>query len=64
MRAPDQKHDELVAEIAKLQKEQLKSLADARFGGWSREEEAAHRKRSDRLAFLISELKAEDRPQK
>ena len=42
----------------------MKSLSDATFGGWSREEEAAHQERSDRLALLIHELEAIDRSRK
>jgi len=54
----------LVAEIAKLRKAQMKSLSDATFGGWSREEETAHQKRSERLALLVRELESIEQTQK
>jgi hypothetical protein len=42
----------------------MKSLSDATFGGWSAEEEAAHKKRSERLAVLVRELEAIEQTQK
>jgi len=53
----------LVAEIARLLKAKMKSVSDAAFGGWSREEEAAHKKHSERLAVLVRELEAIERTQ-
>jgi len=51
---------ELVAEIVQLQTQQVDDLAEAVFGGWTREQEAAHQKRADRLEVLIRELIAFD----
>ena len=44
------------AEITELRKLQLEAVANARFGCWTREQEAAYRERSDRLALLALEL--------
>ena len=54
------KSAELLAEISKLQQEQEKSLTDATFLGWTSEEEALQKKRSDRIALLLLELNALD----
>jgi len=44
------------AEITELRKLQLEAVANATFGCWTREQEAAYRERSDRLALLALEL--------
>lgn len=54
------KRAKLVAEIAKLRKQQLEDIADATFTGWRGEREAEHRKRSDRIEDLLVELQAID----
>ena len=56
--APDSRHAKLIAEIAELQNLQTKSIAAAILGGWSREKEATHDKRAERLGGLIRELEA------
>ncbi len=48
--------DELIAEITELRKQQLEAAGDAMFGSWTREQEAAHQERADRLARLVLEL--------
>jgi hypothetical protein len=47
---------ELIAEITELRKQQLEDAADALFGAWTREQEAAHQERADYLARLVLEL--------
>jgi hypothetical protein len=47
---------ELVAEIVKLRRQQLDSAAKAQFGCWTREEEAEHQERANRLELLVREL--------
>jgi len=47
---------ELIAEITELRKQQLEDAADALFGTWTREQEAAHQERADYLARLVLEL--------
>ena len=47
---------ELVAEITELRGLQLESSTDALFGCCTREQEAAHQERADRLARLVREL--------
>jgi hypothetical protein len=54
------KRAELAAEVKKLQAQQLESFATGTFGGWTPEQEAAHEKRSSRLALLVLELDALD----
>lgn len=54
--ASDSRRSILVAEIAELQTTQTKSIAAATFGGWTREEEAAHNKRADRLESLLRQV--------
>jgi hypothetical protein len=51
---------ELVAELTELHELQLKSLTDATYVGWTREEMVAHQKRSDRIVVLQRELGALD----
>ena len=51
---------ELVTEIAELQRQQLESFTDGTFSGWPPEQEAAHEKRTDRLALLVLELNTLD----
>jgi len=46
----------LIAEITELRKQQLEDAADALFGAWTREQEAAHQERADYLARLVLEL--------
>ena len=58
--ASDSKREELMAEIERLQQQSQKFLAEGRFGGWTNEEEQAHRKRSDRIKRLRNELDALD----
>ena len=48
--------EELQAEIAELSRLQRESNREALFGGWTRESEAAHELRADRLAALLREL--------
>jgi hypothetical protein len=50
----------LAAEVKKLQAQQSESFATGTFGGWTPEQEAAHEKRSSRLALLVLELDALD----
>jgi hypothetical protein len=47
---------EIVAEITELRTQQLEAAADAMFGCWTREQEAASQERADRLARLNREL--------
>jgi len=49
-------HAELVAEIAELQRLQSEDYADAAFGCLTREQEAAHEERAERLELLFREL--------
>lgn len=48
----------LADEIRELQNLQMKSIAAATFGGWTREQVAAHDKRAEHLERLIRELDA------
>jgi hypothetical protein len=48
--------DEIVAEITELRKQQLEAATDAVFGGLTREQQAEHQERADRVARLIREL--------
>lgn len=49
---------ELAAELAKLHEQQMESLTNATFAGWTPDQTAAHQKRSDRILALTSELNA------
>jgi hypothetical protein len=51
---------ELVTELAELHRTQLKSLTDATYVGWTREQLVAQQKRSDRISILQRELNALD----
>jgi hypothetical protein len=57
---PPHTRAELVPEIVKLRRQQLDSAAKALFGCWTREEEAEHLERADRLALLVRQLDALD----
>jgi hypothetical protein len=46
----------LVAEISLLRKQQLESIENATFFGWSPEAKADHEKRADRIQLLILQL--------
>ncbi len=48
--------DEILAEITELRKQQVDAATDAVFGGLTREQEAAHQERADRLEHLVREL--------
>ena len=50
-------HAELTAEIDRLLKEQLEDLTNATFMGWTREGEAAHQERTQRIEALLLALK-------
>lgn len=52
---------EVLAEIAQLRQEQMKSTKDAVFGGWTSKERALQEERSERLRALQAELEALDR---
>ena len=58
--ASDSRRAKLADEIRELQNLQMKSIAAATFGGWTREQVAAHDKRADRLERLIREFQALD----
>jgi len=47
---------ELATEITALHQEQIESLRDVTFTGWTPEEKAEHERRKDRLAELQREL--------
>jgi hypothetical protein len=49
---------QLMAAISELHSAQSKSYRDATFGGWTRETEAAHDRRADRIAALCRQLDA------
>jgi hypothetical protein len=50
------KRKELLAEIAEIRRLQMESNREATFGGWTRQAEAAHEMRADRIAALGREL--------
>jgi hypothetical protein len=50
------RREELSAEIPEIRKLQMESNRQATFGGWTREAEAAHEMRADRIAALLREL--------
>jgi hypothetical protein len=54
----DPKYAKLIAEMAEFQRLQMKSIANATFGGWTHEEVAAHDKRANRIAALRRQLDA------
>ena len=58
--ASDPRRAKLVAEITELRGLQRDSIVTATFGGWTREQEAAHDERADRLERLMRELEALD----
>lgn len=58
--ASDTKREQLIAAIAELRKAHMESNREATFGGWTREAEAAHERRADRIATLVRELAALD----
>jgi hypothetical protein len=47
---------EMVSELAELHRLQLKSIGDATYLGWTREQLAAQHTRADRIAVLQREL--------
>lgn len=47
---------ELVAELAKLHEQQMESITNATFAGWTQEQKVEHEKRSGRILALSSEL--------
>ena len=49
---------ELVAELAKLHEQQMESITNATFAGWTSEQNVEHEKRSGRILALTSELNA------
>ena len=58
--ASDSKRAKLVAEITELRKQQMESMIKATFGGWTRDQMAAHDERAERLRRLTRELEALD----
>lgn len=52
---------EVVTEIAQLRQEQMESIKEAVFVGWTPKEHALQEKRSKRLRLLLVELEALDR---
>jgi len=58
---PGTRRAQLLAEIAGLQRQQVDDLANEMFCGWTREQEAAHQERSERLSLLVQELDSVDR---
>jgi hypothetical protein len=56
MARPDTTRALVVAEISLLRKQQLESLEDSAFCGWTAESEADHEKRSDRMELLLHRL--------
>jgi hypothetical protein len=53
---PTTRRAELTAQITALHEDQIESLRDATFTGWTPEEKAEQQKRSDRIAALTREL--------
>ena len=51
---------ELQAEVVELHKLQIESNRQATFGGWTREAEEEHQRRSDRISALYRQLAALD----
>lgn len=49
---------ELTAELTALHEQQIESLREATFTGWTSEEKAEHEQRKDHIAELQSELNA------
>jgi hypothetical protein len=49
---------ELATEITALRQQQIESLRDVTFTGWTPEEKAEHERRKDRIATLQRELNA------
>jgi hypothetical protein len=49
---------ELITEITALHQEQIESLRDATFTGWTPEEKAEHERRKDLIAELQLEFNA------
>ena len=50
------KHARLVAEMSLLQKQQLESIDNAAFCGWTAIAKAEHDRRADRLDLLLRQL--------
>ncbi len=50
--------EELLAEVAELSKQQLSTIEDATFVGWTAEHRAAFYKRSNRLQSLLRQLES------
>jgi len=51
-------HAEIVAELARLRKQRMESLANATFVGWTREEMAVEEGRLERIRALLRMLEA------
>lgn len=49
---------QLVAQLQELHEQQMQSLRDATFMGWTPEERSEHRKRADQIAAMTRELGA------
>ena len=58
--ADSAKRARLVAEIALLRKQQLESIENAAFLGWTAEAKADHDKRADRVELLVRRLAERD----
>jgi hypothetical protein len=51
---------ELKVELAKLRKQHYEAIANATFGGFTQQQEAAHERRANHMESLIRELEALD----
>ena len=56
MASDPKRREKLVADILALTELQTDAMADARFGGWTREQEAAYDQRAENLKRLVHEL--------
>ena len=54
-------HKRLAAELYILQKQQLESIENATFCGWTPDASAQYNKRADRIELLLSRLAVPDK---
>jgi len=53
---PTSRRSELASEITELHEQQIESLREATFTGWTAEQKTEHEKRKDRIADLQREF--------
>ena len=55
---PTNRRSELASELSALHEQQIESLREATFTGWTPEQKTEHEKRKDRIAELQREFNA------